>query len=50
MRSTDEFKQKQSERDAKFRAKEARLKDAKNDSWHGIKDDDEEDEDDDEAT
>ncbi|EST08925.1 Ribosomal RNA methyltransferase Spb1, domain of unknown function DUF3381 [Kalmanozyma brasiliensis GHG001] len=42
----DEFKQKQSERDAKFRAKEARLKDAKNDSWHGIKDDDEEDEDD----
>ncbi|SPO29014.1 probable AdoMet-dependent rRNA methyltransferase SPB1 [Ustilago trichophora] len=45
----DEFKQKQSERDAKFRAKEARLKDAKNDAWHGIKDDDEEDEDDDEA-
>lgn len=43
----DEFKQKQSERDAKFRAKEARLKDAKNDSWHGIKDDDEEDEDED---
>lgn len=43
----DEFKQKQSERDAKFRAKEARLKDAKNDSWHGIKDDDEEEDDDD---
>ncbi|SPO27792.1 probable AdoMet-dependent rRNA methyltransferase SPB1 [Ustilago trichophora] len=45
----DEFKQKQSERDAKFRAKEARLKDAKNDTWHGIKDDDEEDQDEDEA-
>ena len=45
----DEFKQKQSERDAKFRAKEARLKDAKNDSWHGIKDDDDEDEEDDDA-
>lgn len=43
----DEFKQKQSERDAKFRAKQARLKDAKNDSWHGIKDDDEENDDDD---
>ncbi|CCF50856.1 hypothetical protein NDA11_006651 [Ustilago hordei] len=45
----DEFKTKQSERDAKFRAKQARLKDAKNDSWHGIKDDDEEDEDEDEG-
>ncbi|GAK68146.1 FtsJ-domain-containing protein [Moesziomyces antarcticus] len=43
----DEFKQKQSDRDAKFRAKQARLKDAKNDSWHGIKDDDEEEDDDD---
>ncbi|CDU24794.1 probable SPB1-required for ribosome synthesis, putative methylase [Sporisorium scitamineum] len=42
----DEFKQKQSERDAKFRAREARLKDAKNDSWHGINDDEEDDEDD----
>lgn len=45
----DEFKQKQSERDAKFRAKQARFQDAKNDSWHGIKDDEENDEDDDEA-
>ncbi|ETS64447.1 hypothetical protein PaG_00903 [Moesziomyces aphidis] len=43
----DEFKQKQSDRDAKFRAKQARLKDAKNDSWHGIKDDEEEEDDDD---
>ncbi|PWZ02455.1 AdoMet-dependent rRNA methyltransferase SPB1 [Testicularia cyperi] len=40
----DEYKQKQSERDAKFRAKEARAKDPKNEAWHGIKDDDEEDE------
>ncbi|SNX86126.1 probable AdoMet-dependent rRNA methyltransferase SPB1 [Melanopsichium pennsylvanicum] len=46
----DEYKQKQSERDAKFRATEARFKDAKNDSWHGIKgNDDDEDRDDDES-
>ncbi|KAJ1024870.1 hypothetical protein NDA16_002906 [Ustilago loliicola] len=45
----DEYKTKQSQRDANFRAKQARLKDAKNDSWHGIKDDEDEDEDEDEG-
>lgn len=42
----DQYKQKQSDRDAKFRAKEARRKDPKMESWHGIRDDDEDDDDD----
>lgn len=35
----DQYQQRMQERDAKFKAKEARRKDAHRDEWHGIRDD-----------
>ncbi|PWN49592.1 FtsJ-domain-containing protein [Violaceomyces palustris] len=46
----DQYRQRMQERDAKFRAKEARRKDPNREEWHGIREEEDEDGDDSDAS